>query len=177
MARVAGRRLGAVRRGDAAGAARRAHVRPGSRRSRLPLVLRDRSLLANFPQAYNYGRPVFRGIYEDNDPQQAADGDGQLQHRRLAVLGMVRSRAAAVRRHERGVQARRQLLDLRPDALTAARARLRQGYGEVSPKRFARRRKRVGESRAKPCRGRKRASARASHANGARRRSGARESV
>jgi len=27
-------------------------------------------LLADFPQAYNYGRPVFRGIYEDNDPQK-----------------------------------------------------------------------------------------------------------
>ena len=28
------------------------------------------SLLADFPQAYNYGQPVFRGIYEDNDPQK-----------------------------------------------------------------------------------------------------------
>ena len=27
-------------------------------------------LLADFPQAYNYGRPVFRGIYEDNDPRK-----------------------------------------------------------------------------------------------------------
>jgi hypothetical protein len=27
-------------------------------------------LLADFPQAYNYGRPVFRGIYEDNDPSK-----------------------------------------------------------------------------------------------------------
>ena len=28
------------------------------------------SLLVDFPQAYNYGRPVFRGIYEDNDPRK-----------------------------------------------------------------------------------------------------------
>jgi hypothetical protein len=28
------------------------------------------SLLADFPQAYNSGRPVFRGIYEDNDPRK-----------------------------------------------------------------------------------------------------------
>jgi hypothetical protein len=27
-------------------------------------------LLADFPQAYNYGRPVFRGVYEDNDPRK-----------------------------------------------------------------------------------------------------------
>jgi hypothetical protein len=24
--------------------------------------------LGNFPQAYNAGQPVFRGLYEDNDP-------------------------------------------------------------------------------------------------------------
>jgi len=28
------------------------------------------ALLADFPQAYNYGKPVFRGIYEDNDPRK-----------------------------------------------------------------------------------------------------------
>jgi hypothetical protein len=28
------------------------------------------TLLSDFPQAYNYGRPVFRGIYEDNDPRK-----------------------------------------------------------------------------------------------------------
>jgi hypothetical protein len=28
------------------------------------------TLLSDFPQAYNYGRPVFRGIYEDNDPRR-----------------------------------------------------------------------------------------------------------
>jgi Domain of unknown function (DUF4159) len=27
-------------------------------------------LLADFPQAYNYGKPIFRGIYEDNDPRK-----------------------------------------------------------------------------------------------------------
>ena len=29
-----------------------------------------RTLLDDFPQAYNSGRPVFRGIYEDNDPRK-----------------------------------------------------------------------------------------------------------
>ena len=33
----------------------------------LPLVLRHQDALADFPQAYNYGKPVFRGVYEDND--------------------------------------------------------------------------------------------------------------
>ena len=42
-----------------------------------------------FPQAYNAGRPIFRGLFEDNDPTQAAADDHQLQHRHLAVLGMV----------------------------------------------------------------------------------------
>ncbi len=28
------------------------------------------TVVDDFPQAYNYGRPVFRGIYEDNDPQK-----------------------------------------------------------------------------------------------------------
>jgi hypothetical protein len=28
------------------------------------------TLLDDFPQAYNFGRPVFRGIYEDNDPRK-----------------------------------------------------------------------------------------------------------
>jgi len=28
------------------------------------------ALLADFPQAYNYGHPVFRGVYEDNDPRK-----------------------------------------------------------------------------------------------------------
>ncbi|HKT79680.1 MAG TPA: DUF4159 domain-containing protein [Vicinamibacterales bacterium] len=27
-------------------------------------------ILDNFPQAYNAGRPVFRGVYEDNDPRK-----------------------------------------------------------------------------------------------------------
>ena len=26
--------------------------------------------LENFPQAYNSGRPIFRGVYEDNDPNK-----------------------------------------------------------------------------------------------------------
>jgi uncharacterized protein DUF4159 len=30
----------------------------------------DNRILDNFPQAYNSGRPVFRGVYEDNDPRK-----------------------------------------------------------------------------------------------------------
>jgi hypothetical protein len=26
--------------------------------------------LANFPQAYNSGQPIFRGVFEDNDPSK-----------------------------------------------------------------------------------------------------------
>ena len=26
--------------------------------------------LGNFPQAYNAGEPIFRGLYEDNDPRK-----------------------------------------------------------------------------------------------------------
>jgi hypothetical protein len=28
------------------------------------------TLLSDFPQAYNYGNPVFRGVFENNDPRQ-----------------------------------------------------------------------------------------------------------
>ena len=69
------------------------------------------------PQAYNGGRPIFRGVYEDNDPAQAAADDRQLQHRRLAVLGVVGTGTPAGGRHQRGLQARRQLHHLRHDAL------------------------------------------------------------
>ena len=44
------------------------------------------------PQAYDRGRPIFRGVFEDNDPTQAADGDDQLQHRHLGVLGILGDR-------------------------------------------------------------------------------------
>ena len=30
----------------------------------------DNRILDNFPQAYNSGRPIFRGVYEDNDPRK-----------------------------------------------------------------------------------------------------------
>lgn len=30
----------------------------------------DIATLDDFPQAYNYGKPVFRGVYEDNDPSK-----------------------------------------------------------------------------------------------------------
>ena len=65
------------------------------------------SLLSDFPQAYNYGQPGLPGHFREQRSQQAVDGDGELQHRRVAVLGMVRPRLPAIRRYQRGVQARR----------------------------------------------------------------------
>ena len=73
--------------------------------------------IAHFPQAYVSGDPVFKGIYEDNDRTQASDGHRQLQHGRLAVLGVVRTRLPSIRSDQRGVQARCELLDLRAHAL------------------------------------------------------------
>jgi hypothetical protein len=50
---------------------------------------------------------------------QAAADDRQLQHRHLAVLGVVGPRPAPVRRNQRSLQARRQLRDVRNDALSS----------------------------------------------------------
>ena len=47
-------------------------------------------------------------------PHEAAPDDRQLQHGHLAVLGVVGTRHSANRRHQRSVQARRQLHRLRP---------------------------------------------------------------
>ena len=73
--------------------------------------------LDNFPQAYNAGQPIFRGVFEDNDPTEAPARDRELQHGHLAVLGVVGPRIPALRRDERGLQARRQLHHLRFDTL------------------------------------------------------------
>ena len=61
------RRLGAVRGEHAPRPARRALRRHAGGAPDLPFVLRDRHA-RNFPQAYNAGEPIFRGLYEDNDP-------------------------------------------------------------------------------------------------------------
>ena len=43
--------------------------RPGAVASDLPFVLRDRPLDI-IPQAYIAGQPIFRGLFEDNDPSK-----------------------------------------------------------------------------------------------------------
>ena len=81
--------------------------------------------LEHFPQAYNAGPPSFLGLFEDNDPTKRLRDDRQLQHRHLAVLGVVRPGHPADRRHQRSLQARGELHHLRPDALTPGRPRRR----------------------------------------------------
>jgi len=68
--------------------------RSGSVRSGLPQLLRNQSL-DNFPQAYNTGRPVFRGAYEDNDRRKRLLYGGELQYGVSPILGMVGSRVQA----------------------------------------------------------------------------------
>ena len=63
------------------------------------------------------GRPIFRGMFEDNDPAKRLMVIDQLQHRHLGVLGVSDTGLQAGRRIERGVQARRQLHHVRDDAL------------------------------------------------------------
>ena len=58
--------------------------------SDLPLVLRDRTRSSIFPQAYNAGPPSFLRTVRGQRPDQAPADDRQLQHRHLAVLGVVR---------------------------------------------------------------------------------------
>ena len=70
------------------------------------------------PQAYNAGRPVLPRRLRGQRPPQAAADDHQLQHRHLAVLGMVERGAAVDRADQRSLQAGRELHHLRHDTLT-----------------------------------------------------------
>jgi len=79
--------MAGVRREHAAGAAGRALRGDGGDASIFHCFF-EIETLANFPQAYNAGPAVFRGLYEDNDPKKTAADDRQLQHRHLTVLGM-----------------------------------------------------------------------------------------
>ena len=64
------------------------------------------------------GPPEFWGMFENNDPAEAADVRRQLQQRHRAVLGMVRHRLHADRPLERRLQVRGELRDVRTDPLT-----------------------------------------------------------
>ena len=62
--------LGTVRAEHAARAAGRALRRDAGHASDLPLRSSRSRRWTNFPQAYNAGQPVFRGVFEDNDPEK-----------------------------------------------------------------------------------------------------------
>ena len=70
LARHRRRRLGAVRGEHEARAARRAVRRHATRRIRSSTRSSKSTTLDNFPQAYNSGQPIFRGVFEDNDPNK-----------------------------------------------------------------------------------------------------------
>ena len=69
------------------------------------------------PQAYNAGLPVFRGVYEDNDPSKRLMMIVNYNTDVSQYLGMVGHRAAADRRHERSLQAGSELHHLWSDTL------------------------------------------------------------
>ena len=55
----------------------------------------DTGILDNFPQAYNAGRPIFRGVYEDNDPLKRLVMIVNYNTDISQYLGVVGPRAAA----------------------------------------------------------------------------------
>ncbi len=65
-------------------------------------------------------RPRYFGIFEGNDPAQRLMAVANFDNDVPEYLGMVGAGIVPVRHLERGLQARRQLPDLRPDPLTAS---------------------------------------------------------
>ena len=47
------------------------------------------------PQAYDAGRPMFRALFEDNDPSKRMYRHRRVQHGHVGILGMVRYRLRA----------------------------------------------------------------------------------
>ncbi len=85
------------------------------------------------PQAYNAGSADLPRRVRGQRSEQAAPNHHQLQHRCLAVLGMVRSGTSPDRSDQRGVQARRQLPGVRPDALDAFRLGIGNPHSYATP--------------------------------------------
>ena len=92
-------------------------LRPGRLASR-SFIRSSRSTARHRPAGLHRRAADLPRALRGQRPAQAAADDRQLQHRRLAVLGMVRHGPPADRRHQRSLQARRQLHHLRHDALT-----------------------------------------------------------
>ena len=112
-----GRRVGGLRGRDEARHARGPLLRHGRLARDLSLRSSRSRRLDIIPQAYINGRPIFRGLFE-----------GQRSRKRLQVivnyntdisqyLGVVRDGPPAHRRHQRSLQARRELHRLRADSL------------------------------------------------------------
>ena len=81
------------------------------------------------PQAYIAGRPIFRGLFEDNDPTKRLQmivnyNTDVSQFWEWSGTGL-----RPIERHERGVQARRELHHLRADALSRRRRRSPLTFG------------------------------------------------
>ena len=100
-------------------AARGAHSSTWTRRTRSSTRSSRSSRSTSSRSPTIRGRPIFRGIFEDNDPTKRLMAIDQLQHRHLGFLGILGDRLQADRRIERSVQARRELHHLRDDALDA----------------------------------------------------------
>ena len=70
------------------------------------------------PQAYIAGTPMFRGLFEDNDPRKRLQMIVNYNTDVSQFWEWSGHGPAADRRHQRSLQARRELHHLRPDALT-----------------------------------------------------------
>ena len=68
--RIRRRRLGYVRGEHEARAALRANSSTSNPRIPIFHSFFEINSLQDFPQAYNSGQPIFRGLYEDNDPHK-----------------------------------------------------------------------------------------------------------
>ena len=73
------------------------------------------------PQAYNAGQPIFRGVYEDNDPSKRLMMIVNYNTDISQFWEWSGTGPAADRRHQRSLQARRELSGLRADALRVTR--------------------------------------------------------
>ncbi len=87
-------------------------------REGVSLVLRDRSSGGARPRRTEDLAPSLLGVVREQRSEEAADGDRQREQRHQRVLGVLRHRASAmVDLTNEVVQVRRELRDLRADAL------------------------------------------------------------
>ena len=97
--------------------------RTGRQPSDLPFVFRDSDPLKFLPPYDQELKPSYLGLFEDNDTSKRLMAIVNLQQRHLGVLGVLGPGICPRQRHQRGVQAGRELRHLWADALTAAMTR------------------------------------------------------